>query len=205
MTVEAYAGTSLVIDTDSVHVGEKFMVTPIGLVVSGEPTFDESAAFGELLRVFDQAIQFAVGDYINFMEGTFGEQAAQVIDAETGWSESTTRVYRWVAAKVPIENRYPVSVLSFDCHQQVAALPAAEQRAWLEKAAAGDAGVSWGGARLKQEMRADAKTTTLAYGLFIEFTSVADRDIVAGEHERVGRKCRKTEYQKKAAVLAEVI
>src|SRR5262245_54733442 len=145
-----------------------FSVGPTGLVVTGEPTLDEWAGIGELLRTLEHGLQWAIGDWICAGEGRFGDQAAQVLD-HTAWSVRTTAVYRWIASRVPPENRRPE--LTFSHHGIVADMAPDEQREWLAKAvgAADVDGEVWSVQRLKREMAVvKAKGTTMRYLLVVD-------------------------------------
>lgn len=177
---------------------EHFVLTPDGLTVISKPTYEEWEQLGQLLHALERGVQWLVGDWLNCGESYFGEMAAQVIDHEH-WSEESVRNFAWVAAKVPKDNRR--RDLSWSHHQAVAALPLDQQIVWLEKAATGDPGdpdtKTWSHGRLKQELHADGDVDAIVrYLLMIEFESPADRDIVANEHERVGRRCRRLESTK---------
>lgn len=170
---------------------EHFALTPTGLVVKGTPTYEEWASIGALLRLLEQGVQFMIGDWIRVGEATFAEQASQVIDAEH-FADESVRNFVWVSSKVPVENRRPD--LSWSHHQHVASLPPPAQKTWLAKAAEGDAGTPWPSGRLKSEIKAAAgQETEVEYLLTVSFSNPADRDIVAGEHERIGRRIRKSE------------
>jgi hypothetical protein len=138
-----------------------FRVVPTGLQIVGAPTFQAWEAFGSLLNTVEWALQFAVGDWLNYGEDAFGEKAAQVVDAER-WDEQTLRVYRWTAAKVPPENRR-IPPLTFTHHMAVAHLPADEQVAWLEKAIEGGGnGTTWSVADLKRAVKRGTKDNDAA-------------------------------------------
>lgn len=148
----------LQIHDGAVTVG-RFTVTPTGLRSQGDPTYAQWLEVGEMLRVMVHAVQFAVGDWMNMGEAIFPKDAQQVIDSEH-WSEETVRVYKWVAEKVPPENRR-TDVLSFTHHQIVAALPVAEQRRWIEEAAGlGEtAHTPWSSNELKRQLRTRQELT----------------------------------------------
>jgi len=174
---------------------DHFTLSATGLTVKGDPTFAEWQALGQTLETLERGVAWIVGDWVNIGEARYDQMASQVIDHEN-WRPETVRVYAWTAEKVPKENRR--ADLPFDHHQIVAALPPEEQRTWLARAAEGDDGVRWSSGRLKQEVRAVSGVAHVEYLLLIAFDQPADRDIVATEHERVGRKVRRFEHTKKA-------
>lgn len=126
---------------------EHFKLGPTGLVVKGKPSFDEWSNIGGMLRLFEQGVQWLLGDWVNFGEGEWGDKTAQVIDAER-FTESTIRVYAWTAAKVPPKNRIPG--LSYSHHQTVAEFTPSEQEKWLTRALKHD----WSISDLKREIKA---------------------------------------------------
>ncbi len=173
---------------------EHFSLGPTGLIVKGEPTIDQWAGIGELIKTLERGVQWIAGDWLAFGEAVYGEMASQAME---GLAAETLRVYAWTASRVPKENR--VGSLSFAHHQHVAALQPHEQSVWLQRAASGDVDTKtgecdpWSSNRLRQELRTIQEKGTTTYVLSIEFDQPSDRDIVAQEHERVGRACRRTE------------
>lgn len=164
-------------------------MVPTGLVMTAPPTEAQWTAFGEGLRVADHAIQFAVGDWL-----LIGEQhhptLVDAIDFETGWSESTLGVYRWVAEHVPLENRLGPP-LTFSHHQIAARLPVTEQKAWLERAMTGTDGVPWSVRRLKDEISAGRDGhMKLAYVVIVTCADEADQQKVHNELSARGLVCR---------------
>ena len=142
----------------------KFTLTSSGLIVDGAPTYEEWADLGGVLAVMERGIQFLVGDWITWGEATFGELAAQVIDARM-WKPATVAVYAWLAKSVPLENRMLDRGLSVKHHQIVAALPPAQQRTWLSRALADDE--PWTAARLAQAVKANGDVPATGYGIFV--------------------------------------
>src|SRR5262245_49562302 len=181
---------------------QNFQLGPTGLRVTGEPTLDDWAGIGELLRTFEHGLQWAIGDWINAGEGRFGDKAAQVL-GHTAWSVRTTAIYRWAASRVPPENRRVD--LTFSHHLVVADMSPQEQRAWLEKAAAsGEAtGETWSVQRLKREMAvATAKGTSLRYLLVVDCDDEGKREKLQKKLERDGFLCRCAEATRKRALKA---
>ena len=183
---------TLSIDRGMLDIGRHFQISPTGLLMHGKPSFDTWSDFGELLRVFDRSLQLAVGDWLNYGEAMFGEQASQVIDAET-WSEATVRVYRWVAAKVPPQNRVALNHgLTFGHLRAVAALEPAAQKTWLDKAQAGDDGAQWSITQLQRAMKASGTAADMAPAaakneVHVTCESAADVDALCRQLENLGR------------------
>jgi hypothetical protein len=152
-------GLSTHIERGQIELGQHFRLTPTELVITKKPTFDACQDFGEMLRVVDRAVQFAVGDFINYIEAEFGEDASQIVDA-ADWSETTIRVYRWVAAKVEPQRRRVE--LTFAHHQLVAELEPIEQVNWLTRAAEGSDGHPWSVSDFRKMLKAGADAAAAA-------------------------------------------
>ena len=119
-----------VISDSNIQIG-KFKLAKTGLVVSGSPSFEEWQACGEFLTQAEKAIQFWIGDWLNYGERRYGETYAQAID-DTGLDYQTLKKAKWVASNVELVRRR--TNLSFSHHEEVAALPPGEQDKLLEKA-----------------------------------------------------------------------
>lgn len=171
----------------------KFEFSVNGLRVTGEPTFEEWTQVGHKLSVDIRGIQLQVGDWLRIGDEYFGELAAQVIDARS-WSESTVRVYRHVAMKVPIENRMLDRGLTYSHLQAVVALPLREQKKWLTQAAETDsAGKPWPVARLKAAIKAGGDQVVTSWVVIAFCESEAQRDTLLSELESRGIRCKASE------------
>jgi hypothetical protein len=170
----------------------KFTIASTGLLVEGNPTFEEWQKAGHLLLVMARGLQFAVGDWLNYGEDKFGEMAAQVIDARD-WTEETVRVYRWVSARVPPQNRRITNEITFSHHQAVAKLPPKRQRELL-KLAAKDKDDPWSVAKLKNEIRKteprEEKDDAPKYWVLVEARDIEDQALLKKEMEQSGRRCK---------------
>lgn len=167
---------------------QHFELTRTGLVVHGKPDIRTSEAFGKWLAVAEQSIQFAVGDFALWCEATYGEEAAQVLDHET-FSEQTVKVYRWVAEKVPPENRM-LDRLSFKHHMTVAALAVKDQKRWLDKAAGKAGEVAWPVSRLQQALKAGEDAPPTRFWVLVECRSEHDQEKFVKQQELDGRTCK---------------
>jgi N6-adenosine-specific RNA methylase IME4 len=109
-----------------------FRLTPTGLVVKGKPSFDAWEECGGFLQRIEGAIQFWIGDWLNFGEHAYGEKYAQAV---TEVQADTWRHYAWVADNVDACIR--IHNLSWSHHLQVAKLHDTPdvQRELLEQAA----------------------------------------------------------------------
>jgi hypothetical protein len=148
---EDVSAALLSIDRGMVGMGKFFEMSLTGLRVKGRPSLDVCGDFFEALRVFEKSLQFAIGDFLLWTEGMYGEAASQLVDAGD-WSESTVRAYRWVSSKVPPATRRPE--LYWSHHQAVAERSPEEQKLWLERAVTGSNGEMWSVNRLLKELRA---------------------------------------------------
>jgi hypothetical protein len=110
---------------------DKFKFLPTGLVVNGNPTFEEWEQCGKLLAHIQKRVHWWIGDWLNYGEHTYGEKYAQALD-ETGYSYSTLATDKWVTGKIETSRRR--ENLRFSHHREVASLPAPEQDKWLNKA-----------------------------------------------------------------------
>ena len=127
-----------------------FVVTPMGLVINGAPTFDEWTGFGRNARLAERAIHWAIGDWLNYGERRWGEKYAQAID-ESGFEYQTLNADKWLAAKIEFMRRR--INLSWSHHREVGALKPDEQDMWLDRAEQGDDGKKWTRKRLRDEIR----------------------------------------------------
>ncbi len=116
--------------TKGVTVGS-FEFGDIGLRVVGDPTFNEWLQCGQLLLTANRAIQFWVGDWLNYGEQRWGEMYTQAIDM-TGYDYQTLANEKYIASRIDFYRRR--ENLSFSHHAEVAALPPEEQDYWLDKA-----------------------------------------------------------------------
>jgi hypothetical protein len=111
-------------------------LTPTGLAIGAELDFNEWENVGYLLGKVRDATAFALGDWLLWGEGMFGEEAAQAVEA-TGRSKATLLEYVRVSRQVQPSRRR--RSLTWSHHQAVAArtpdeqerlLGLAEEHAW---------------------------------------------------------------------------
>lgn len=91
-------------------------------------TFDEWMQVGRTLQTIGGAINWWVGDWLNYGEGRYGEMYTQAIEA-TGWGLEHLKQCKWVAGRV--EKCTRVHDLSYTHHRHVAHLSTEEQSFWL--------------------------------------------------------------------------
>lgn len=122
-------------------------LTATSLALPDDLDYDTYAAVGRFLGELHKRNAWYIGDFLIYGEGLYGERFAQAA-SETGLSEQTLLNRAYVCRHIPPNRRHPE--LSFSTHALVAALPAKEQRAWLEKAAKH----GWTRAELAAQMKA---------------------------------------------------
>lgn len=167
---------------------EHFTLGPTGLIVKGRPNFEEWSNIGSMLRLFEQGVQWLIGDWVCFGEGEWGDKTAQVIDAEQ-WSAETVRVYRWVASKVPLTRRVPG--LDFSHHMAVAEMTPSQQTVWLQRAIKGSDGKRWSVAELKREIKrkelGGSAASAIEYLVEVKCASEVDQAECGRQLENLGR------------------
>ena len=120
-----------ILDIVTVPDEKPFDIGPNGLIVNGAPTFEQWRKFGDTLRDIKNAVQWAVGDWINYGETHYGEKYAQALD-ETKYAYGTLRNYASIAERVDLSHR--VTGLSWSHHAAVAPLSPDEQTEVLQEA-----------------------------------------------------------------------
>lgn len=83
------------------------------LTVSGDPTFQQWEECGETLRTIEGAVQWWIGDWLNYGEHAYGEKYAQAV-SET--EAETWRIYAHVANNVLIR----INNVPWSHHREVA-------------------------------------------------------------------------------------
>jgi len=157
-------------------------VSPVGLVFTGEISFDNWASIGPMLGKYSRAVAWAIGDWLNFGEAKWGEMYAQALDT-TGLSLGRLRNLKYLAGAVPMTNR--VSTLSLSHHEAVASFPIDRQSQLLRMATDYDLN--------RDELRAIVKEVEAGIGLngveehLVVQTSAADDQTIADKARQVAR------------------
>jgi N6-adenosine-specific RNA methylase IME4 len=120
-------------DRDGVTLAGAFSLTRTGLVVTGEPTYEEWQRCGEFLNRVGASVQWLIGDWLNYGERRWGETYTQAVEM-TGLDISTLQKVKWVSSV--IESCRRRQELSFAHHHEAASLPPAEADALLTRAEA---------------------------------------------------------------------
>lgn len=183
----------------TVPIMEGFSVDVNGLVPDGEPDFEQCETMGLVLRTAERAIQFALGDYINYLEERFGERASQIIDYSDGWSEKTCKMYSWVASRIDRDRRR-MDRLGIKHHLMVAALTPDRQKYWLDRAADGDDGEPWTAARLAKAIKEGEDLAVVGWWVLVLANDEPDQRALMATLEGQGRTVKAT--NKRARVTA---
>ena len=178
-----------------------FALTPNGLHIDGEPSFEQCADIGTLLPVAERCIQFALGDYINYMEARWGEAASQVIDYTSGWSEKTCAIYAWLAKRITPDRRR-MDRLTIRHHLLVAALAPSLQTRWLTRAAADGEDRPWTVQRLQTALKASDDVTEETFWVMVAATSEEDQVMLQEAMQAEGRSCKALVRRKRQSAPA---
>jgi len=171
---------------EAVPIVRGFKASVNGLIIEGQPSFAQWEKAGTTLRVIERGIQFAIGDFLNYGEDRYGEDASQVIDAESGWSLKTIAVYRWLAARIAPERRR-MDRLGIRHHLMVAALSPSKQEQWLTRAANDGEDDPWTVKRLSDAIESNEDLPVTAYWVLVLATSAADQHVLQAALEAQGR------------------
>jgi hypothetical protein len=177
----------------------EFIVDSVGLSKHGAITVTGGERVRNVLLKIYSGLNYWIGDHVRAIEGAFGEEASQVIDHQAyesaGISESTLKNMKWVAERVPDENRRIAP--SWSHAQAVAALRPDQQRKFLEQARAED----WSVPKLKTQiaMSTEEGKSRLVYLLIVDCATEAKLEKLAGDLEREGWKIVKKDVKTKRA------
>ena len=122
-----------------------FVVSGVGLEIQSAIDETEWLAFYQALDKLQNALQWIIGDWINYGDKTYGKTYADAAEM-TGLKETTLHTYSWVAREVEISRRR--ENLSFSHHETVAGLAPEEQEYWLIAAHTNN----WSSKRLREEI-----------------------------------------------------
>ena len=109
-----------------------FRLTRTGLSVAGRPSFDEWEQCGAFLKDIEGAVQWWIGDWVNYGEQAYGEKYSQAL-AVTSTPQATLEQYAFTARNIRKLRRR--KNLSFAVHSEIARLPTTkDQDNWLRRA-----------------------------------------------------------------------
>lgn len=158
-----------------------FIATRTGLVVNTEEPmpFEVWQAYMLALQRVESAIQWVLGDAINYGQGAFGEKYSQALE-QTQYRYQTLANVAFVASRVKFSRRR--ENLSFSHHSEVAALEPAEQDFWLSRAEA--EGLST--RELRRQIREHKRQKLIAEGLAALPPEMRDRfTLICGDFDEV--------------------
>lgn len=147
-----------------------------------DPTmaFDHYESLGRFLGTMKRWTSWALGDWLNFGEGVYGELFAQAV-AATGLNEQTLLHYQFVCKNVPAGRRQPT--VAFGAHALVARMEPREQSFWLKKAARKE----WGERELRDAIKAKRLDTPPPSPLFQDGEGGTDATVLKEVAEAVLR------------------
>lgn len=120
--------------SESALAVSKYSITPTGLQIDADLSYDEWIACGSQLVGMKNALQWCIGDWLAYGEGrgAWGEMYAQAMDA-THISYQSLADYTWVAKRFQFSRRN--EKLSWSHHREVSAVESdAEQDRLLDMA-----------------------------------------------------------------------
>lgn len=182
---------------EQIQLVDGFGVTVNGLVRHGNPSYEECVVAASMLKTTERAIQFAIGDFLNYLDEHMGERAHQIIDYSEGWSEKTCAVYSWLAKRIDPERRR-MDRLTIRHHLLVAALTPTQQTRWLTEAAADDQETPWTVARLKAAIEANEDQPPLGWWVLVLATDEADQTALMTTLEGQNRTCKAVMRRRKS-------
>jgi hypothetical protein len=107
-----------------------FCLTATGMIAIKDATFDEWSSALQWTQRVNDAVQFWVGDLLEYGEAKWGEKYSQALDT-TELHIQTLRNAAWVARQIPPNRRR--AALSFSHHEAVAPLDPEQQEYWLKR------------------------------------------------------------------------
>jgi len=133
--------------------GDKFVLGTTGLTVLGddEINHDEWITLGRVLRTVDTALQWWVGDWLNYgITRKYGETYDTVSEI---LGMTTKTLQNWAYVSKHVETSLRREVLSFGHHALVAGMNADEQAHWLDHAEQNNLSV----AQMRQAIKGDTE------------------------------------------------
>src|SRR5437764_14200958 len=82
-----------------------FHLSKSGLRPLGSPTYEQWLACGHFIQNAEQSVQFWIGDWLLYGGGAYGKTDYEQALQETGLSYQTLRIYKHVAAALPLSLR----------------------------------------------------------------------------------------------------
>lgn len=201
LALGATALTVLAAEVEAIPIAPKFRLTVNKLVVDGQPSRAACVVAGMNLRIAERSAGFAIGDFINYVEDRFGEEASQMIDADLGWNLQTVKTYSWLASRVAAERRR-MDRLGVRHHMLVAPLSPAKQNSWLIKACAFDQDEPWTVAKLKREMEEGGDAPDTEFYVEVKVPNGTQQGELMDQLEAQGLTCRAINRKTKKEIAA---
>lgn len=105
---------------------------PTRLTLPARLSFDHWERIGRQLQLADLAVQWWIGDWLNYGESRYGEKYTQAVE-EFGRKKQTLMNYAYVAGAIEPSRRR--EIVDFSTHAEVASLEPEDQEKVLAKAA----------------------------------------------------------------------
>lgn len=115
-------------------VPEGVTLTPTAMRIAPGMPIEEWIQLGERLSTIGEGVMWWLGDWWAYGNHAYGDRAQAVAEGRLPWAFGTCRNAGYVARRFPETSRQ--HDVSFTHHQEVAALPPAEQAELLEQAEA---------------------------------------------------------------------
>lgn len=106
--------------------------TPTSLALPDKLHFDHWTRIGRQLQLAELAVQWWIGDWLNYGESHYSEKYTQALE-ETGRAKQTLMNYAYVAKAIDTSRRR--EVVDFSTHAEVASLDPEDQERILARAA----------------------------------------------------------------------
>lgn len=127
-------------------VSPKCKFNKSGLEIDQAISYNEWFELGGFLKKVEGAVQFWIGDWINFGEKNFGEKYTQALEA-TDYEYGTLRNFTYTAKMVDLSRRH--DNLTFQHHTEVIKLEPEKQKEFLDLAEENE----WSSRELKQKIQ----------------------------------------------------
>lgn len=128
-------------------------ITTVGLEIKEDTKIENWLKIGDGLKRMNGAMQWWIGDWLNYGEQKYGEMYAQALD-KTNYEYETLAKLKQVSEKVEISNRLPI--LSWTHHFAIAYLEPDQQKEWLQKTVDNEWSVRELKDALKEELKPEA-------------------------------------------------
>jgi hypothetical protein len=113
---------------ETIETRDKVQFTRSALILDYDTTYDEWENIGHFLKTANQAVQWWIGDWLNFGEKKWGDTYTQALDA-TDYQQTSLRNMKWVSNIFDVSRRR--DNLTWSHHMEVASLPQDLQEYWL--------------------------------------------------------------------------